>query len=607
MDINWEQRQYCNQLSLEKLNSSVVLAGWIDTIRDHGQLLFMHLRDRTGVVQIVFNPEENKALYEQANTLRGEYCIGISGKIIERSDDAKNLSLPTGMLEVHVLNLNIFNKSKTPPFVITEKSHAEDTADEFNVDEDLRLKYRYLDLRRLSMQQKLITRYKVMKIIRDYLDLQGFIDIETPCLTKSTPEGARDYLVASRHHDNTFYALPQSPQMFKQLLMVSGFDKYYQIVKCFRDEDLRPNRQPEFTQLDLEASFINETAIYNLFEPLIQQIFESVGKKIQLSFPHITYDDALNYYGNDHPDLRFEMKMIDVSSFLQNVNYKIFQSILKSGGVIKVINVKNKASDMSKNMLQEELAKKVVPTFGGKGMSWMKYQNSQLVSNIVQFFSQEEQDNLIKQCKVEEGDVLLFIADNSRHLVNEVLGKLRLYVAEKWGFIDKSKIAPCWVTEFPMFELTKDQAITSTHHPFTQPDESFLHASTKEELLKVKSRAYDLVINGEEVGGGSIRIHDSATQEKIFKVLGLSENDIKEKFGFFVEALQYGTPPHGGIALGMDRLIAMITESSSIREVIAFPKNRVAFCPLTKAPSCVDEAQLTELKLALIKKEEENV
>ncbi len=601
MSINWENRCYCSELNLTKKNKTVYLAGWVDTIRDHGQLLFIHLRDRTGVVQIVFNPEDNQELHTKANELRSEFCIGIQGVVIEREDDAKNMSLPTGMLEIHVNELTLFSKSKTPPFVITEKTQLDDSQDEFNVDEDLRLKYRYIDLRRLSMQQKLMTRYKATKIIRDYLDKAGFVDVETPVLTKSTPEGARDYLVPSRHHENTFYALPQSPQMFKQLLMVSGFDKYYQIVKCFRDEDLRPNRQPEFTQLDLEASFINENYIYALFEPLVKDIFKSVGKEIQTPFVHITYDDALNYYGNDHPDLRFDMKMSDVSHLLPNVNYKIFKSILSAGGAIKVINVKGKAGDISKNMLQEELAKKVVPSFGGKGMSWMKYQDSKLVSNIVQFFSKEEQDSLVSHCNVEEGDVLLFIADSNKAVVNDVLGRLRLYVGQKWGFIDTTKICPCWVTEFPMFELTKENQLSSTHHPFTQPDDSFMNATTKEELLKVKSRAYDLVINGEEVGGGSIRIHDSKMQEKIFEVLGLDADQIKEKFGFFVEALEYGTPPHGGIALGMDRLIAMITQSESIREVIAFPKNRVAYCPLTKAPSVVDDAQLTELKLDLIK------
>ncbi|RAP30289.1 aspartate--tRNA ligase [Candidatus Marinamargulisbacteria bacterium SCGC AG-343-D04] len=598
----WKNRRYCAELTEKDYNQTVHCCGWIDTIRDHGQLLFMHLRDKSGVVQLVFDPEKDKDLHAQAEQLRNEYCVSISGTIVERVGEAKNDALPTGHLEIHVQSLSVYSSSKTPPFVLTEKSQVDDDSSEFKVDEDLRLKYRYLDLRRTSMQEKMIARYKIMKVIRDYLDEQGFIDVETPVLTKSTPEGARDYLVPSRHHDNTFYALPQSPQMFKQLLMVSGFDKYYQIVKCFRDEDLRPNRQPEFTQLDLEASFIDEAYIYNLLEPLVKKVFAVVGKEISAPFPHITYHDAMELYGNDHPDLRFDMKMVDVSEKLRNVNYKIFNSILASGGSIKGINVKGKASEMSKNMLQEELAKKVVPSFGGKGMSWMKMENGALNSNVVQFFSEDEQKALIESFNAEDGDVLLFIADSNKAVVNDVCGRLRLYVAEKWGFIDKNKIAPCWVTDFPMFEL-KDGRLSSMHHPFTQPDHAFSSASSTDDYLAVNSRAYDLVINGEEVGGGSIRIHDSEIQTKIFSVLGLSKTDIQEKFGFFVNALQFGTPPHGGLALGMDRLVAMATDSDSIREVIAFPKNRVAFCPLTQAPSHVSDEQLTELKLACIKEE----
>ncbi len=596
MEEQWKQRQYCTDISVSDCGKTIYLCGWVDTIRDHGQLLFMHLRDRSGVIQLVFDPQKNSSVHAQAETLRSEYCIAVKGVVIEREDEAKNKTLPTGFIEIHVSDLTIFNTSKTPPFLITEKSQLEDDSPDFNVDEDIRLTYRYLDLRRYSMQQRLLQRHQIMKTIRRYLDDQDFVDIETPVLTKSTPEGARDYLVPSRHHLNTFYALPQSPQMFKQLLMVSGFDKYYQIVKCFRDEDLRPNRQPEFTQLDLEASFIDESYIYRLLEPLIQQVFEVVGKTIPGPFPHITYDDAMAYYGNDHPDLRFDMKMVDVTSDLKDVNYNIFKSIVASGGRIKGINVTGKSDEMSKNLLQEELAKKVVPKFGGKGMSWMKMENGTLNSNIVQFFSDAECQRIIDAMGAKDGDVLLFVADSNPKVVDDVLGRLRLYVGEKWGFIDHSIIAPCWVTDFPMFEL-KDGAFTSTHHPFTQPDTSFETASSTEELLAVKSRAYDLVINGEEIGGGSIRIHDANTQKKIFSVLGLSESDVKEKFGFFIEALTYGTPPHGGLALGMDRLVAMVTESDSIREVIAFPKNRVAYCPLTSAPSSVSDAQLDELHL----------
>ena len=605
-DNFWEQRRYCSDVTTSDYNQPIQCCGWIDTIRDHGQLLFMHLRDRSGVIQLVFDPTKDAALYQQAELLRSEFCVSVTGTVIERADAAKNDSLPTGHCEVHVSELIIFNSSETPPFVLTEKSQIDDDASAFNVDEDIRMTYRYLDLRRASMQQRLKDRYAIMKCIRDYLDDKGFMDVETPVLTKSTPEGARDYLVPSRHHDNTFYALPQSPQLFKQLLMISNVDKYYQLVKCFRDEDLRPNRQPEFTQLDLEASFIDEAYIYQLMEPLVESVFSVVGKSLSGPFPHITYDDAINYYGNDHPDLRFEMTMVDVSSFLGSVNYKIFQSILASGGAIKGINVKGKSADMSKSFLQEELAKKVVPSFGGKGMSWMKMEDGKLQSNIVQFFSDSEQQALIEALNVVDGDVLLFVADSNPDLVNDVLGRLRLHVGEKFGFIDPDKISACWVTEFPLFE-SKDGRLTSIHHPFTQPDDSFESARTTEDFLNVKSRAYDLVINGEEIGGGSIRIHDAKTQEKIFSTLGLTDADIKEKFGFFVDALKYGTPPHGGIALGMDRLVAMVTDSESIREVIAFPKNRVAYCPLTQAPSVVAEDQLEDLKLACIRETADSV
>lgn len=600
--MDWKNRIYCSSLTLDKKNDTVVLYGWIDTIRDHGQLLFAHLRDLTDFVQLVFDPEANKDVHSIAETLRSEYCVEVKGVVIERDDAAKNNSMSTGDVEIHVNELTILTTSQTPPFVITEKSQADEDASEFKVDEDLRLKFRYLDLRRPSMQHTLLNRSKIIKTIRNYLDDHHFNDIETPILTKSTPEGARDYLVPSRHHPNSFYALPQSPQLFKQLLMISGFDKYYQIVKCFRDEDLRPNRQPEFTQLDLEASFIDESYIYQLFEPLVSDVFKIAGKTVSGPFPHITYDKAVNIYGNDHPDLRFDMTLVDVTDCVKDVDYRIFNSIISQGGSIKGINVKGKANEMSKNMLQEELAKKVVPKFGAKGMSWMKVIDGKLESNIVQFFKPNEQADLIKAMNGEDGDVFLFIADTNKALVNDALGRLRLHVAKQFDLIDESVVAACWVTDFPMFEL-KDGRLNSMHHPFTQPSNGIMEAETHEDYLKLTSRSYDLVINGEEIGGGSIRIHDPKMQEKVFTALGLSKDEIKSKFGFFVDALKYGTPPHGGIALGIDRLACMVNSVSSIREVIAFPKNRVAYCPLTEAPSTVDTTQLKELYLSLIEKE----
>lgn len=600
--MNWKDRIYAGTLRQANIGQNVTLFGWVDTIRDHGQLLFMHIRDLSGVVQLVFDPVSNATLHAQASSLRPEYCLSITGKVVEREGTAKNTQLPTGAIEIHVSSLTVFSKSLTPPFMISEKTQIDSHSENFNVDEDLRLKYRYLDLRRPSLQNNIIKRHKILQAIRFHLNEAGFIDVETPMLTKSTPEGARDYLVPSRHHENTFYALPQSPQMFKQLLMVSGLDKYYQIVKCFRDEDLRPNRQPEFTQLDLEASFINEAYIYQLLEPLVQKAFAVAGKHIELGFPYMPYDEAMERYGNDHPDIRFDMTLVNLTSILDGVNFKVFQSIIDAGGSIKAINVKGKAEEMSKNMLQEEFAKKIVPNLGAKGMAWMKATNGSLDSSITQFFTETQIQSIKTLMNVEDGDVLLFIADNNKALVNDVLGRLRLIVAEKFGFIDKSKICPVWVTEFPMFE-EKDGRLHAIHHPFTQPDDGFLSATTIQDYTTLKSRAYDLVINGEEVGGGSIRIHDASVQHKVFEVLGLSEADIKQKFGFFVEALSYGTPPHGGLALGVDRLVSIILDAPSIREVIAFPKNRVAFCPLTQAPSPVDPAQLNELHIAIIEKE----
>ncbi len=602
--MDWKLRRYCGDLSVKNIGDTVQLSGWIDTIRDHGQVLFMHLRDVSGFVQIVFDPAVNKDIHAIGDSLHNEYAVTLTGHILERDEEAKNHSIASGHFEVRVDAIEIHSKAKTPPFVLTEKSQVNEDSSEFNVDEDLRLKFRYLDLRRPSMQKKLLTRYRILKTIRDYLDTHRFSEVETPILTKSTPEGARDYLVPSRLHHGDFYALPQSPQLFKQLLMVGGMDRYFQVVKCFRDEDLRPNRQPEFTQLDLEASFIDENFIYSLMEELMEKLFALVGKEIKGPFQHMTYETALNSYGSDKPDLRFDMKMIDVTPLLTQVNFQIFKTLATKGGSIKAINVKGKAADMSKNMLQEELAKKMVPKFGGKGMAWMKMVDGALQSNIVQFFSEEEQSNLIETLKAEDGDVLLFIADMKKDKVNEVLGRLRLYVAEKYGFIKATDIAPLWVTQFPLFE-EKDGKITSIHHPFTAPSGDVLAAKTREEILAINSRGYDLVINGEEIGGGSIRIHQSDVQHKIFNLLGMEESEIETKFGWFVQALQYGTPPHGGIALGVDRLVGMLLDTDNIREVIAFPKNRVAYCPLTQAPSGVDTPQLDDLHISIQEKPEE--
>lgn len=600
--MNWKDRKFVNTLTTTPVGQAVTLYGWVDTIRDHGQLLFIHIRDRSGVIQVVFDPEQNKPAYDAAQALRSEYVIEVNGTLQERTDEHKNPNLPTGNIEVVVDTLTILTQAETPPFLITEKETEDETP--FNVDEDLRMKYRYLDLRRASMQDSLIKRSELVKIIRDTLDTHGFVDVETPMLTKSTPEGARDYLVPSRTHDGKFFALPQSPQLFKQLLMLSGLERYFQIVKCFRDEDLRPNRQPEFTQMDLEASFIDETFIFQLMEELMEKLFGHVGKTLKGPFPHISYQESMAKYGCDRPDIRFDMEMVDVSDTLKNVNYKIFKMILEKGGKIKGITVKNAASKLSKNMMQEEIAKKVIPSMGAKGLTWMKVVDGKLESNVVQFFSEEEQATLMAAMSAENDDILCFIADTNPKLVDDVLGRFRVYMGQKMGLIDPSVLAPCWVTNFPLYEES-DGRLVSIHHPFTAPDQDISTITDKKDLLKVNSRGYDLVINGEEVGGGSIRIHDPKVQEKVFQDLGLSDDEIQEKFGFFVDAFKYGAPPHGGIALGIDRLVAMILSKENIREVIAFPKNRVAHCPLTHAPSTVSPDQLDDLNIALNLPEED--
>ncbi len=597
--MEWKQRIYCGDLRKSHEGEEVLLMGWVDAIRDHGNLLFIHMRDTRGIVQVVFDPKISDASYEKAAQLREEFVIKVIGKVALRAWGNENPNLETGEIEVFASGLDCLSKSKTLPFLISEKAmiFGEDfMTTPAHVDEDLRLQYRYLDLRRPSLQEVFVKRYGIMRCIRDYLDQLGFIEVETPVLTKSTPEGARDYLVPSRVHHGKFYALPQSPQLFKQLLMMSGMDRYFQIVKCFRDEDLRPNRQPEFTQMDLEASFIDEEFIYETIEELTVRMFELGGISLPRPFPRMTYKEALNRYGTDCPDLRFGMAFQNVTDVLHETKYGVFKQIIHDGGLVKGFCVRGQAGSLSKNVLQNEYALKIVPTFGAKGMTWMKVENGKLESNIAQFFTETELTNLLERFQAKDGDVLMFIADMSVDLVNRVLCSLRLHVADRLGLIPKDAYSPVWVVEFPLFEL-KDDEISSQHHPFTMPDRTDFDPENREELLSLNSRAYDLVMNGEELGGGSIRIHNTDTQEKVFRALGLSREEINAKFGFFLKALEYGAPPHGGLALGLDRVIAMILKTNSIRDVIAFPKNRSAYCPLTKAPSAGDKTQLAELGL----------
>jgi aspartyl-tRNA synthetase len=548
--MKWRERYYCGELRPSHKGKEVRIMGWVDAIRDHGNILFIHLRDISGIVQTVFDPNVMTESCEQAGLLREEYVIEVRGKVALREKGKENPNLNTGDIEVFATEIVLLSKSKSLPFHISEKAmvFGEDVKESpKNIDEDLRLQYRYLDLRRPSIQDLFVKRYEIIKCIRDYLHELHFIEIETPLLTKSTPEGARDYLVPSRVHHGKFYALPQSPQLLKQILMISGMDRYFQMAKCFRDEDLRPNRQPEFTQLDLEGSFIDEEFIYEVIEELTVRIFELGNINLPRPFPRMTYQEAMDGYGTDRPDLRFDMSFYDVTDIVKNSKYAIFQKIAAEGGKIKGFCIKGAAKKLSKNLLQNEYAVKIAPSFGAKGMSWMK-----VVGEMV--------------------------GDQSLDQINKVLSDLRLHMAERLGLIPYDSYSPLWVTNFPLFEV-KEGKISS------------------QELLGLKSRAYDLVMNGEELGGGSIRIHDMDTQRRIFKALGLSKREINDKFGFFLSALEYGTPPHGGLALGMDRVISMILKTNSIRDVIAFPKNRRAFCPLTQAPSTVSRDQLKELGL----------
>ena len=598
--MQFSERVFCGRLAPQDIGRRVLLAGWVDAFRDHGGLLFIHLRDRSGIVQIVFSPDAAaNDVCRQATALRAEYCIAVTGNVRQRLAGTENPNIETGSIEVFVTELEVLAESDALPFSVSDKAMVAGapSAGADAVAEDLRLQYRYLDIRRPAMRDNLVARHRIFQGVREFLDSRGFVEVETPVLTASTPEGARDYLVPSRVHPGNFYALPQSPQLFKQLLMIGGLERYFQLARCFRDEDLRPNRQPEFTQLDIEASFIDEEFLFELIEELTVRMFAIGGIDLARPFARMTYAEAMDTTGSDRPDLRFGLRFVDVTDVFAETRYAIFRQILQRGGCIKGINISGQSEKLSKNVLQNEYARDIAPSFGAKGMTWMRAEGGKLESNIVQFFSDRELEELQRSFAVADGDVLILIADPSYAVVTSAMGQLRLHLAHRLGLIPENSFYPVWITEFPLFEPTDEGGVTSSHHPFTAPDREDFDPKNIEELLSLKSRAYDLVMNGEELGGGSIRINNRDLQRRIFAALGLTEDETREKFGFFLRAFDFGAPPHGGLALGMDRTVSMILQTPSIREVIAFPKNRSAACPLTGAPSTVKREQLAELGL----------
>ena len=579
----------CGQLRKEDAGSEATLSGWVDTRRDHGGVIFIDLRDRYGKTQVVFNPEHNSETHQQASALRSEYVIAVKGKVAERPEDMVNPNLDTGAIELFVDKLEILNTSETTPFEITADTE---------VSTELRLKYRYLDLRRPLMQKYLAFRHKVCQVARQYFDGNNFIEVETPFLTKSTPEGARDYLVPSRINRGQFYALPQSPQLFKQILMVSGFDRYFQIVKCFRDEDLRAQRQPEFTQLDLEMSFVREDDVINIIEGLMVDIFNKVlNKEITAPFPKISYYDAMKMYGCDAPDLRFEMTIKEITDIAKKSDFKVFKSVAESGGQVRGINAVGCAKLSRKEI--DDLTT-FVNQFGAKGLAWFKVDEKGLTSQIAKFFAAELQSEIIERFKAVPGDLLLFVADKES-VVSQSLSQLRLNIGKSNGLIDEKEFNFSWIVDFPLFEYNEESdRYDSLHHPFTSPHQDDLQI-LEEKPLNVRARAYDIVLNGVELGGGSIRIHRPDIQKRIFSLLNIDDDTAQKRFGFLLEALKYGAPPHGGIALGLDRMVTILLGLDDIREVIAFPKTQKATCLMVDAPSEVDENQLKDLGISLRK------
>ena len=582
----FKRTNMCGELRIGDAGKEVVLNGWVAKARSLGSLVFVDLRDKTGIVQITFNEDLGEEIFEKAKSLRSEYVIGVKGKVAERS--AKNDKLATGDIEIFASDLVVYSEALTPPIYVK---------DDDNVDDNLRLKYRYLDLRKPKMQRNLTFRHRVVKCARDYFDEMGFTEVETPILIKSTPEGARDYIVPSRVKNGCFYALPQSPQLFKQLLMVSGTDRYFQIAKCFRDEDLRADRQPEFTQIDLEVSFADEDTIIEIQEGFLKKLMKEVkGIDIETPFKRMTYAEAMERYGSDKPDTRFGIELVKLNNLVAGCSFEVFTKALEEGGDVRGICVPCGAELFTRKKI-DKLTQEA-KHYGAKGLVWIKYEEAGISSSVSKFFSEDELKAILAKCDANVGDIV-FICSDKPKVVFDTLGFLRRRIAGEMGLLDDNKFNFLWVVDFPMFEQDDEGNIKAMHHPFTQPKLDELYKLDEGDILGLNANAYDIVLNGVELGGGSVRIHDRVLQAKMFEVLGLTEEECMEKFGFLIEAFKYGAPPHAGLAYGLDRLVMLLLGEKSIREVIAFPKNQNAECPVCEAPAPVDQLQLDELGISI--------